>query len=68
METIRNYFEQHKDRFLEELFELIRIPSVSSMEEAKEDMYKAAEAVRSSLLEAGANRAEIMETSGWPVI
>ncbi len=68
METIKNYIEQHKDRFLEELFELIRIPSVSSREEAKEDMYKAAGAVRSSLLNAGADRAEIMETSGWPVI
>ncbi len=68
METIRNYIEKNKDRFLGELFELIRIPSVSSREEAKDDMFRAAEAVKSALLEAGADRAEIKETSGWPVV
>ena len=43
MKIIKEYVETHKDRFLEELFELIRIPSISSLSEAKEDMYKTAE-------------------------
>lgn len=68
MDNIKNYIESNKERFLEELFELIRIPSVSAHKERKEDMYAAAEAVKSALLNAGADRVEVMETPGWPVV
>ncbi len=67
MEIIHNYIESNKDRFLEELFELIRIPSISSVKSHKPDMYKAAEFWKKLLLEAGADKAEVFETEGNPV-
>ena len=68
MEIIKNYVEIHKERFLEELFDLIRIPSISAIEEHKDDMQKTADFIKNSLLEAGADLAEVKETTGWPVI
>jgi acetylornithine deacetylase/succinyl-diaminopimelate desuccinylase-like protein len=68
MNAIKEYVETHKERFLEELFDLIRIPSVSSKPEASQDMVKAADYVRESLLRAGADHAEVKETSGLPVV
>jgi len=68
MENLKSYIEEHKDRFLEELFGLIRIPSISSQTEHKEDMLKAAEYWKQTLLEAGADKAEIMPTTGNPVV
>jgi acetylornithine deacetylase/succinyl-diaminopimelate desuccinylase-like protein len=53
METIKKYVESHKDRFLDELFELIRIPSVSSKKEAKEDMIRAADHIKQSVAYSG---------------
>ena len=67
MKEINKYVETHKERFLEELFELIRIPSISSIAEHKPDMYKAAELWKKMLLAAGADKAEIFETEGNPV-
>ncbi len=68
MNQINQYVETHKQRFLDELFELIRIPSISSLPEHKPDMYKAAEKWKQFLLEAGADKAEIYETEGNPVV
>jgi len=68
MRVIKDYVESHKGRFLDELFELIRIPSVSSRSEAKDDMFKAAEHIKDALLKAGADLAEVKATSGWPVV
>jgi acetylornithine deacetylase/succinyl-diaminopimelate desuccinylase-like protein len=68
MKAIKEYVETHKDRFLEELFELIRIPSISSKAEAKDDMARTAEHIKEALLKAGADHAEVKETSGWPVV
>ncbi len=68
METIKNYVEANRERFLDELFDLIRIPSISAMAENKDDMYKAAGFIRDALLEAGAQLAEVKETSGFPVV
>lgn len=68
MEQIKSYIDRNKDRFLDELFELIRIPSISSSEKHKPEMMKAAEAVKESLLKAGADRADIMQTAGHPVV
>lgn len=67
MKEINQYIETHKQRFLDELFELIRIPSISSLPEHKPDMYKAAEKWKELLLAAGADKAEIFETEGNPV-
>jgi acetylornithine deacetylase/succinyl-diaminopimelate desuccinylase-like protein len=67
MENIKNYIEENKQRFLDELFELIRIPSISSEAKHKPDMYKAAEYWKKLLLEAGADKAEVLETEGNPV-
>ncbi|MDR4988575.1 MAG: dipeptidase [Bacteroidales bacterium] len=68
MKEMKDYIAQHKDRFLAELFELIRIPSISSKEEHKDDMYKAAGWVRDNLLSKGADKAEVCDTEGHPVV
>jgi acetylornithine deacetylase/succinyl-diaminopimelate desuccinylase-like protein len=68
MEIINNYIEEHKERFLEELFGLMRIPSVSSLKDHKPDMYKAAEYWKKILTDAGADKAAIYETDGNPVV
>ncbi|MDR0421906.1 MAG: dipeptidase [Proteiniphilum sp.] len=67
MNEINMFVESHKKRFLDELFELIRIPSVSSLPEHKPDMYRAAEKWKEILLAAGVDRAEVLETDGNPV-
>ena len=68
MENIKSYIEENKDRFLNELFALLRVPSVSADEEHKGDMYKTAELIKQHLLKIGADRAEICETEGHPVV
>jgi len=68
MEYVKKYIEENKDRFLDELFGLIRIPSISSESEHKEDMLKAAEYWKASIIEAGADKAEIYPTEGNPVV
>jgi len=68
MKQITEYIDTHGDRFLEELFQLIRIPSISAFADRKGDMIKAAESLKTSLLAAGADRAEVMQTSGLPVV
>jgi acetylornithine deacetylase/succinyl-diaminopimelate desuccinylase-like protein len=62
------YQEEHKDRFLNELLDLLRIPSVSAKSEHKPDMIKCAEAVKASLLAAGADTVTIYETEGHPIV
>ncbi|HET9747018.1 MAG TPA: dipeptidase [Chitinophagaceae bacterium] len=64
----KDYQQKNKDRFLNELLELLRIPSVSARSEHKTDMMKCAEAVKQRLLEAGADKAEVFPTSGHPVV
>jgi acetylornithine deacetylase/succinyl-diaminopimelate desuccinylase-like protein len=64
----KEYQEKNKDRFLDELLELLRIPSVSARSEHKEDMVQCAEKVKQRLLEAGAGKAEIFPTGGHPVV
>ena len=68
MKEIKHYVESNKDRFLEALFELIRIPSISAKQEAKDDMLRTAEFIKKSLLDAGADHAEVKKTMGWPVV
>ncbi len=68
MTMIKTYIEENKQRFLDELFGLIRIPSISSMSDHKPDMQKAAEYWKKSLLDAGADKADVMSTDGNPVV
>ncbi len=68
MKDLKNYIEQNRERFLSELFELLRIPSISSKEEHKDDMYKAAEWIKSRFTTDGADNAEVMPTDGHPVV
>jgi len=68
MEKVKQYIEENKDRFLEELFEAIRIPSISSLSEHKDDMVRMAEHLKALLLKAGVDKAEIMPTDGNPVV
>jgi acetylornithine deacetylase/succinyl-diaminopimelate desuccinylase-like protein len=68
MDALNEYMNAHRDRFLEELFGLIRIPSVSSVPDHKEDMVRAAEYWKKSLREAGCDKAELFETEGNPIV
>ena len=68
MKATQQYIEANKDRFLSELFELIRIPSISSESEHKPDMIRCAEQWKKLLLEAGADKAELLATSGNPLV
>lgn len=68
MDTIKNYIEENKERFLSELFDYLRIPSISALSENKPDMIRAAEYLQSSLLAAGADKAKVMATDGNPVV
>ena len=68
MQVWKDYQEQNKDRFLEEMLALLRIPSVSAKSEHKEDMKRCADLVRQQMLDAGADRAEVMQTAGHPVV
>jgi acetylornithine deacetylase/succinyl-diaminopimelate desuccinylase-like protein len=65
---MQEYIEKNRDRFLNELLELLRIPSVSADSKFKPDMLKAAEYVRDRIAEAGADRVEIYQTEGHPVV
>ena len=67
MKDVKAYIEANKDRFLEELFDLIRIPSISAESEHKADMMRCAEKWREYLLQAGCDKAEVMPTVGNPV-
>ena len=68
MQVWKDYQDKNKERFLDELLELLRIPSVSARSEHKNDMVKCAEAVKMRLLEAGADMAEIIPTDGHPIV
>ncbi|MEI8053174.1 MAG: dipeptidase [Bacteroidota bacterium] len=68
MQAWKDYQEKNKDRFLNELFELLRIPSVSAKTAHKADMVKCAEAIKQRLLEAGADKVEIHPTAGHPIV
>src|ERR1044071_4355050 len=64
----KDYQEKNKDRFLNEMLDLLRIPSVSAKSEHKADMLKCAELVKQRLLDAGCDKAEVMATDGHPAV
>jgi acetylornithine deacetylase/succinyl-diaminopimelate desuccinylase-like protein len=68
MQAWKDYQEKNKDRFLQELLELLRIPSISAKTENKADMVACAEAVKQRLLEAGADKVDIYPTAGHPIV
>ena len=65
---MKNYIEQNKERFYEELFSLLRIPSISAKAEHKDDMRRCAERLAVLLMEAGADFAEVSPSDGNPVV
>ena len=69
MKTIINsYIETHKERFLSELFELLRIPSVSADPKYTAEVQKTAEAIKEKLIAAGAEKVEVCKTAGHPIV
>ncbi len=68
MQDIRGYVSENKQRFLDELFELLRFPSVSADPKFKADMLKTAEYVADKLKSAGADTVEICATAGYPIV
>ncbi len=68
MEKAKQYIDRNGDRFLEELFELLRIPSISAQSEHKPDMQRCAEWLAAALVKAGADHADVMPTEGNPVV
>lgn len=67
-ESITSYIEKNKDRFLNELFELLRIPSVSADPKYKNDVLKTADVIKEKLVAAGADKVEICPTAGYPIV
>ncbi len=66
--SIKEYVSQNQSRFLDELFELLKIPSVSADAAYKNDIQKMAEATKSALEKAGCDKVEICETPGNPIV
>ncbi len=68
MQTSKEYIAVHRERFIEELIELLKIPSVSADSAFSQDVLDTAEAVRQALLESGCDTAELLETQGYPIV
>lgn len=68
MSTINNYIQTNRDRFINELLDLLRIPSVSADPKFKQDVLKTAEEVKKRLIEAGVDFAECSATDGNPIV
>ena len=68
MSQIKNYIDKNKERFVNELIELLKIPSISADQSFKEDILKTAEAVKEALSAAGCKTVEICETPGNPIV
>lgn len=68
MQSIKEYVQSNKDRFLEELFALLRFPSISADPQYKSDIVKTAAFVAEKLKEAGADRVEVCPTKGNPIV
>lgn len=66
--SVKNYIQENKNNFLNELMDLLRIPSVSADKKFKEEVVKAAEFVQESLIRAGAQNVEICQTEGFPIV
>ena len=67
-QSTKTYIAENKERFLNELLDLLRIPSISADPAFAVDVRKTAEVVKESLLKAGADEAQICETAGYPIV
>ncbi len=68
MEKLESYVNQHKDRFINELIELLKIPSISADSAYNNDVLKTAKEIKTSLENAGCDNVEICETEGHPIV
>ena len=68
MQEVTNYIENHKNRFIDELIELLKIPSVSADSAHHQDVLNTADFVKKSLEKAGCDQVELCETPGYPII
>ncbi|HCA83166.1 MAG TPA: dipeptidase [Flavobacteriales bacterium] len=68
MSVIPAFIESNKDRFINELLDLLRMPSVSADPKFKADVLKTAEAIKARLIEAGADKVELCATPGNPIV
>ncbi|HMQ49214.1 MAG TPA: dipeptidase [Saprospiraceae bacterium] len=68
MDQVQAYIQQNQQRYLDELFQLLRIPSVSADPQYQEEVKKAAEFVAQSLRQAGADKVEVCQTAGHPIV
>ncbi|MAP55428.1 M20/M25/M40 family metallo-hydrolase, partial [Altibacter sp.] len=68
MKSAKPYIEEHKQRFLNELLELLKIPSISADSAYKDEVIKTAHAIKEALQKAGCDTVEICETPGYPIV
>ena len=68
MEKLQPYLEANKQRFLDELLDLLRIPSVSADPKFTDDVLRTAEFVKAKLIAAGAENVVLEQTKGYPVV
>lgn len=68
MNNIKSYIEQHKDRFINELIELLKIPSISADSAFEKDVIKTSEMVKTTLEKAGCDFVEICDTPSYPIV
>jgi acetylornithine deacetylase/succinyl-diaminopimelate desuccinylase-like protein len=68
MQVWKEYQQKNQDRFLSEMIELLRIPSISAKSENNDDMLQCARLVKQRLLDAGCDKAEVIPTQGHPVV
>jgi hypothetical protein len=68
VQALDSYIKANEDRFLNELLDLLRIPSVSADPKYKADVARCAEAVKKRMLEAGLEKVEVCPTAGHPIV
>ncbi|MFJ1331927.1 dipeptidase [Capnocytophaga canimorsus] len=68
MHSVKEYIDKHKERFVNELIDLLKIPSVSADSAHSQDVINTAEAVKEALEKAGCDRVEICQTPGYPIV
>jgi len=68
MDNLKAYVQQHKERFINELIEILKIPSISADSAFSQDVIDMSEAIKTSLENAGCDRVEICETPGYPIV
>ena len=68
MDNIKAYINQHKERFINELIELLKIPSISADSAFEKDVIKTSKTIKSALKKAGCDHVEICETPGYPIV